>query len=88
MSESHRHQAQAYLDDAQVAMLALDELLDADYLPDKSRRVREAHNTVGRALKLAAIHSQLALCEALTAVAGQGHERASDPWSIDPGISA
>lgn len=66
MNDSNRSQAQSYLDDAQVAMLKLDALLDADYVEDKSAKVREAHNEIGRALKLADIHAHLAIAESIT----------------------
>lgn len=65
MTHSHRHQALAHVDDAQISMLALDELLDAEFVENRGAKMTQLNNAIGRSLKLAQIHSHLAIAEAI-----------------------
>lgn len=68
MTEFHRHQSTDFLEDAEVALLALAALYEDDYVENRAAKAA-AHNTeIRAALKQAEVHAILAVAESLASI--------------------
>jgi len=67
MTDTHRATALAFLEDAHAAMARLDKLVESHHSDNRSSSIAAEHQAIGRALKLAQIHSNLAIAESMAA---------------------
>lgn len=65
MSNEHRHESLAYLDDAKIAQIELDAVIADDFSPERQKRIAGLHQEINLALKFADVHAHLAVALAI-----------------------